>query len=113
MVLSVNERTFRQEVLKSSQPVLVDFWAPWCGLCQIIQPILREFQLEWGNQVKVLRVNADNNFKLANTYKLKSLPTLLFFENGKVVYRLDNVQGRDELRLILKKLILNSLPNSA
>jgi len=113
MVLSVNERTFRQEVLKSSQPVLVDFWAPWCGLCQIIQPILREFQLEWGNQVKVLRVNADNNFKLANTYKLKSLPTLLFFENGQVVYRLDNVQGRDELRLILKKLMLNSLPNSA
>ncbi|NEQ70484.1 MAG: conjugal transfer protein TraF, partial [Symploca sp. SIO2D2] len=98
MVLSVNERTFRQEVLKSSQPVLVDFWAPWCGLCQIIQPILREFQLEWGNQVKVLRVNADNNFKLANTYKLKSLPTLLLFENGKVVYRLENVQGRDELR---------------
>ncbi|NER24875.1 MAG: thioredoxin [Symploca sp. SIO1C2] len=113
MVLSVNERTFRQEVLKSSQPVLVDFWAPWCGLCQIIQPILREFQLEWGNQVKVLRVNADNNFKLANTYKLKSLPTLLLFENGKVVYRLENVQGRDELRLILKKLMLNSLPNSA
>ncbi|NER96753.1 MAG: thioredoxin [Symploca sp. SIO1B1] len=113
MVLSVNERTFRQEVLKSSQPVLVDFWAPWCGLCQIIQPILREFQLEWGNQVKVLRVNADNNFKLANTYKLKSLPTLLLFENGKVVYRLENVQGRDELRRILKKLMLNSLPNSA
>ncbi|NES24501.1 MAG: thioredoxin [Symploca sp. SIO3E6] len=113
MVLSVNERTFRQEVLKSSQPVLVDFWAPWCGLCQIIQPILREFQLEWGTQVKVLRVNADNNFKLANTYQLKSLPTLLLFENGQVVYRLDNVQGRDELRLILKKLMLNSLPNSA
>ncbi|NET56953.1 MAG: conjugal transfer protein TraF [Symploca sp. SIO2E6] len=113
MALSVNDRTFRQEVLKSSQPVLVDFWAPWCGLCQIIQPILREFHLEWGNQVKVVRVNADNNFKLANTYKLKSLPTLLFVENGKVVYRLENFQGRDELRLVLKKLMLNSLPNSA
>ncbi|NEP10140.1 MAG: thioredoxin [Symploca sp. SIO2C1] len=113
MILSVNERTFRQEVLNSSQPVLVDFWAPWCGLCKIMQPILREFQLEWGNQVKVVRINADNNFKLANTYKLQSLPTLLFFEDGKVIYRLENFQGRDELRMALKKFMLNSLPNSA
>ncbi len=113
MVSSVNERTFRQEVLNSSQPVVVDFWAPWCGLCKIMQPILREFQLEWSNQVKVVTINADNNFKLANTYKLQSLPTVLFFEDGKVVYRLENFQGRDELRMALKKLMLNSLPNSA
>ena len=113
MALSVNEQNFRQEVLDNSQLVLVDFWAPWCGLCQLIQPILREFQWEWSNQVKVVRVNADNNFKLANTYKLKSLPTLLLFENGEVVYRLENFQGREELRIVLKKLILNSLPNSA
>jgi len=113
MILSVNERTFRQEVLKSSQPVLVDFWAPWCGLCQIIQPIVREFQLEWSNQIKVARINADNNFQLANTYKLKSLPTLLLFEDGQLIYRLDNFQGRDELRMALQKLMLNSLPNSA
>jgi thioredoxin 1 len=112
-VLSVNERTFRQEVLESSTPVLVDFSAPWCGLCRIIQPLLWEFQSDWSGQVKLVRVNADDNLKLATTYRIKSLPTLLFFEDGQVVQRLDNFQGRDEVRMALKKLMVNSLPKSA
>jgi len=113
MVLSLNERTFRQEVLECSMPVLVDFSAPWCGLCRVIQPMLREFQSEWSGQVKLVRVNADENLRLATTYRLKSLPTLLLFDRGQVVQRLDSFHGRDEVRMALKKLMLNSLPHSA
>jgi thioredoxin 1 len=98
MVLSLNERTFRQEVLECSMPVLVDFSAPWCGLCRVIQPMLREFQSEWSGQVKLVRVNADENLRLATTYRLKSLPTLLLFDRGQVVQRLDSFHGRDEVR---------------
>ncbi|HEY9673769.1 MAG TPA: thioredoxin domain-containing protein [Waterburya sp.] len=113
MVFSVNERTFRQEVLESSLPVLVDFSAPWCGLCRVIQPLLREFQSEWSGQVKLVRVNADENLRLATTYRIKSLPTLLLFEGGQVIQRLDHFQGRDEVRMALKNLMVTSLPKSA
>lgn len=113
MVLSVNVRTFKQEVLESSTPVLVDFGAPWCGLCRIIQPLLREFQTEWGDQVKLVRVNADENLKLANAYKIRSLPTLLLVEDGQVVLRLEGFHGREDLRMALKKLQVTSLPKSA
>ncbi|MBE9125487.1 MULTISPECIES: thioredoxin [unclassified Coleofasciculus] len=113
MVLSVNEQTFKQEVLETSKTVLVDFWAPWCGLCRLIHPLLQELQMEWSEQVKVVRVNADNNLKLATTYKLKSLPTLLLFENGQLVRRLEGFNGRDDLRAALKKLVVTSVPKSA
>ncbi len=112
-MFSVNERTFRQEVLESSLPVLVDFSAPWCGLCRVIQPSLREFQSDWNGQVKLVRVNADDNLRLATTYRIKSLPTLLLFEGGQVIQRLDHFQGRDEVRMALKKLMVTSLPKSA
>jgi thioredoxin 1 len=113
MALSLNERTFRQDVLESSIPVLVDFSAPWCGLCRIIQPLLREFQADWNGQVKLVRVNADENLKLATTYRIKSLPTLLLIEQGQVIQRLDHFQGRDEVRMALKTLMVNSFPKSA
>lgn len=112
-MLSLNEQTFKQEVLESSLPVLVDFSAPWCGLCRVIQPLLREFQSEWSGQVKLVRVNADDNLKLATTYRIKSLPTLLFFDGGQVIQRFDHFHGRDEVRMVLKSLMVNSLPKSA
>ncbi|MBD1841350.1 redoxin domain-containing protein [Coleofasciculus sp. FACHB-64] len=113
MVLSVNERTFTQEVLESSTPVLVHFWAPWCGLCRLINPLLTRVQSEWGEQVKLVGINADQNLKLANTYRLQTLPTIVLIENGKVVHRIDSFQGRDDLRMALEKIMVSYLPNSA
>jgi thioredoxin 1 len=106
MVLSVSERTFAQEVFEASTPVLVHFWAPWCGLCRTIDPTLTTFNSQWASKVKLLGVNADRSFKLANTYRLTSLPTLILFEGDKVRFRLEQYQGREELRHTLNSWML-------
>ncbi|MEA5578537.1 thioredoxin family protein [Anabaena sp. UHCC 0451] len=106
MVLSVSERTFTQEVLESPIPVLVNFEAPWCGLCRIIHPLLLQFQAQCGDEIKLVGVNADQNFKLSTTYRLKSLPTLLLIEKGIVRQRLEGFRSRDDLRLALEEIKL-------
>ncbi|PSO66674.1 MAG: thiol reductase thioredoxin [Cyanobacteria bacterium QH_2_48_84] len=113
MVLSVSEQTFSQEVLESSQPTLVHFWAPWCGLCRMIKPSLLHFQSEWNRHIKIVGVNADENFKLANAYRLTNLPTLILFDQGQVVYRIEGLQGREELCRTLEKAVVNLIPNLA
>lgn len=110
MVLSVSDRTFEQEVLASPIPVLVNFGAPWCGLCQLIQPLLLQFHSCCNSQIKLVKVNADENFKLSNTYRLTNLPTLLLIENGKVRDRLEDFHSPSELRVILEE-IRTSYPN--
>lgn len=107
MVLSVNERTFNQEVLESSIPVLIHFWAPWCGLCRLVQPLLSEFYKHGSEYIKIVNVNADENFKLSNAYRLTTLPTLILIENRTVRLRLDSFKGRDELRLVLEEIKLS------
>jgi thioredoxin 1 len=106
MVLLVNETTFTKEVLESSVPVLVNFEAPWCGLCRIIHPLLSQFQTQCGNELKLVGVNADQNFKLSNTYRLKSLPTLLLIEKGVVKQKLEGFRSRDDLRSALEEIKL-------
>ena len=104
MVLLVSERTFTQEVLESPIPVLVNFEAPWCGLCRIIHPLLLQFQAQCGEEIKLVGVNADQNFKLSTTYRLKSLPTLLLIENGTIRHRLECFRSREDLRLALEDI---------
>ena len=111
MLLPVNERTFTQEVLESSTPVLVNFWAPWCGLCRLITPILLRLQADWGEQVKLVDINADESLKLSSTYRLTTLPTLILFKEGNVIHRLDTFRGRDDLRMALEKAIVPHMPS--
>ncbi|MBE9058533.1 co-chaperone YbbN [Sphaerospermopsis sp. LEGE 08334] len=111
MVLSVSERTFTQEVLESPIPVLVNFEAPWCGLCRIIHPLLLQFQAQCDNGIKLVAVNADQNFKLSTTYRLKSLPTLLLIEKGVIRQRLEGFRSRDDLRLALEEIKLSCMTN--
>lgn len=112
MVLSVSERTFAQEVFQASTPVLVHFWAPWCGLCRAIDPTLATFDAQWAGKVKLLGVNADQSLKLANTYRLTSLPTLILFEGEKVRFRFEHYQGREELRRTLDSWMLATVNSS-
>ena len=98
MALAVNELTFKQEVLGSATPVLVNFWAPWCGVCRLVNPMLAEIQSEWKGQIKLVSVNADENLRLASFHRLTTLPTVMLFEQGRVLCRLDQFRGREDFR---------------
>lgn len=113
MFLAVNQHNFNQEVLTSSQPVLVHFWAPWCGLCRAIEPLLIQWQTEFTEPIKLVRVNADENFKLANDYRLKNLPTLILFNRGNLLIQVDNFQNREGLKQTLNTMISSYTAQSA
>jgi len=104
----VSEKTFNREVLGSMEPILVHFSAPWCGLCRMINPMLDQLQAKQKMPMKIVMINADENLKLANTYRLKNLPTLLLFENGRIVERLDDFKSREGIFSTLERMMLQS-----
>jgi thioredoxin 1 len=102
MIASIGEKAFKEEVLNSPVPVFVNFWAPWCGPCKMVEPWVLQLKDTATKPVKVFRVNADENFWLAKNFRLTNIPTVLLFHRGKVVHRLEHVQGREEVLQTLK-----------
>ncbi|WP_408956112.1 thioredoxin [Natroniella sp. ANB-PHB2] len=84
-VIKASENDFEKEVINSEKPVLVDFWAPWCGPCKAIAPVLDEIADEYEDKVKVVKVNVDDNQKLAQEYQVTSIPNIIFFKGGEEV----------------------------
>lgn len=100
-VTEFTESNFSQEVLQSSEPVLVDFWAPWCAPCRMIGPVIDELASEYRGAVKIGKVNIDDNPGPAQSYNVMNIPTLLLFKGGEVVERFVGVQPKAKLQKAL------------
>ena len=99
--IHVNDNEFENTVLKSSTPVVVDFWAPWCQPCRMIAPVLENLAGEYANKVSIAKVNTDENQQWANTYGVQGIPTLLFIKDGQVQ---DTIVGVAPISLIKSKM---------
>jgi thioredoxin 1 len=105
--IEINEATFEREVLQADQPVLVDFWAEWCGPCKMLAPILDEIATGQGDRVKIAKVNVDSNPVLAARFGIQSIPTLLYFAGGELRDKTIGLTGK---RAIISKLEKLTVP---
>jgi len=104
-ITEVGDSIFEAEVLKSDKPVLVDFWAPWCGPCRAIAPTVEQLAKDYGDKVKFVKCNVDDNPMSPRTYGIKAIPTLVFFKDGKVAETITGMVPKTKLEDALKKLI--------
>lgn len=102
----LTDQTFDAEVLQSQIPVLVDFWAPWCGPCKVISPIVEELGKEYEGKLKVGKLNVDDNPQKSGQYGVMSIPSLLFFKNGQIVKTVIGAQGKEALKKVVDEVLV-------
>lgn len=110
--IHVTDRTFDAEALTSDIPVLADFWAEWCGPCKIIAPILEEIGEEYDGQLKIAKVDVDENGETAKRYGVKSIPTLILFANGQLVERLVGAMSKEQLLSRIRRYLAETYPGA-
>lgn len=104
-ITTLSQENFAHEVLKSAQPILVDFWAEWCGPCKMLAPVLDELALEYDGKVRIGKVDVDSNQGLAAQYGISAIPTLLLFKNGQVIDQLRGFRSKRDLKTSFDRAI--------
>jgi len=104
-VKDVSDATFEEEVLKSSIPVLVDFWAPWCAPCKNIAPVVEELAIEYKGKLKVVKINVDDNNKTPSSFGVRGIPNLVIFKDGKVASQLVGAVPKQQLVNEIAKVV--------
>ena len=104
-ILILTDANFDAEVTKAPQPVLVDFWAEWCGPCKMVAPILDELATEYGGKIKIGKVNIDDHQALATQYGIRAIPTLLIFKNGQVVDQVVGLRSKKDFKSKLDRAL--------
>lgn len=102
-LFEAGDDNFDQEILKADRPALVDFWAPWCGPCKALGPIVEEVAAAYGDRIRFAKVNVDDNPRISATYGIRSIPTLLLFKDGKVLDTLIGLAPKDKVETFVKK----------
>jgi len=97
----LNDQNFLEEVLKSDQPVLVDFWAEWCMPCQMMNPIINDLSQEFEGKIKIGKLNVDDAPNIASSFRIDAIPTLILFKNGKIFKKIIGVQTKESIRQII------------
>ncbi len=103
--VEINESKFEESVLKAANPVLVDFWAPWCGPCRMVAPVVDELAKEYDGKVDFVKVNVDDNPKIASQYGVMSIPTLIVFKKGAPVTNIVGFRPKPELKKTLESAL--------
>jgi len=104
-ILEIDDSIFDAEVLKSDKPVLIDFWAPWCGPCMAISPLVEQLAGEFGDKIKFVKCNVDNNPISPGKYGIRSIPTLMFFKDGNVVEQVIGIVAKSKLEEVINKIL--------
>jgi thioredoxin 1 len=104
-IIEISDGTFEQEVLQSETPVLVDFWAPWCGPCRAIAPVIDELSGEYAGKLKIAKCNVDDNPKTPSRYGIRAIPTLIIFKNGNVSEQITGAVAKTQITAAIEKAV--------